>query len=112
MQLSAPPTQPARLALALRSANKNVLVQINRCGRSSTFRCIFYEGHTVCCRCCCSDDGPAPRRQGKSSLAETSVSNKTSALDFQQTSHISGFAALASDLHRGKRPTRLESDHK
>lgn len=54
----APPPSPP--PLTSRSANKNVFVQINRRGCSSTFQCIFYEGHAVCCRCCCSDEGPAP----------------------------------------------------
>lgn len=61
------PLYPSLLSLTLRSANKNVFVQINRRGCSSTFQCIFYEGHAVSCRCCCSDEGPAPpiRRRGK-----------------------------------------------
>lgn len=54
-----PLTSTLSLSLTLRSANKNVFVQINRRGCSSTFQCIFYEGHAVCCRCCCSGEGPA-----------------------------------------------------
>lgn len=56
------------LSHMLRSANKNVFVQINRRGCSSTFQHIFYEGHAVCCRWC-SDGGSAPppckKKRGK-----------------------------------------------
>lgn len=70
-----PPTNPLfffhplSLSHMLRSANKNVFVQISRRGCSSTFQHIFYEGHAVCCRWCCSDGGSAPppckKREGK-----------------------------------------------
>lgn len=88
--LSLPPSLPPSnsLSLTLRSANKNVFVQINRRGCSSTFQCIFYEGHAVCCRCCCSDEGPAPPRCTKRKLPSCEnalILNKRSALDFEHT---------------------------
>lgn len=77
--LSPPPPSPLSLSLTLRSANKNVFVQINRRGCSSTFQCIFYEGHAVCCRCCCSDEGPAPPRcKKRNSPAEKMYLRKSS----------------------------------
>ncbi len=79
-----PPPLPS-LPLTLRSANKNAFVQINRRGCSSTFQCIFYEGHAVCCRCCCSDEGPHLLDAHRNSPAEENVLDKRSALDFEHT---------------------------
>lgn len=42
------PPHPHSHPLALRSANKNVFVQMNRQGCSSTFQGVVYEGHAVC----------------------------------------------------------------